>query len=460
MTQASSSSVEPGAATASGDGAPAPGSDANAGASAKASILFVDDEANILSSLRRLFRTSGYQVQIADGGEAALKILQSGKIDVVVSDMRMPGMSGAELLGRVREQWPETMRLLLTGQADMASIAEAINTGEIYRYINKPWDESDILSQVHQAVEHQALVREKARLQTLSLQQTEQLRQLNTSLEAKVAARTSELAQANERLKNSFLVGIKVFSTLIEMRGDGLAGHARRVAILARTLARRMGLGETAIQEVFVAGLLHEIGKIGFNDTLLGTPVSRLSPFQLQEYRQHPSRAEALLMPLQELQGAVTVIAAQLERVDGGGHPNHLRGDAIPIGARILALASDYDNLQMGVLVPRKLTPAQAQVIIERSSTLRYDPQVVEAFSALQRGDAPVVELPAQPQVAAMVAAASDLRPGMVLARDLIGANGLMMLSATHVLDEPMIQKLLDFEKSFGVELTVHIVAP
>ncbi|MBP6504689.1 MAG: HD domain-containing protein, partial [Rhodoferax sp.] len=291
-------------------------------------------------------------------------------------------------------------------------------------------------------------------------QQTEQLRQLNTSLEAKVAARTSELAQANERLKNSFLVGIKVFSTLIEMRGDGLAGHARRVAILARTLARRMGLGETAIQEVFVAGLLHEIGKIGFNDTLLGTPVSRLSPFQLQEYRQHPSRAEALLMPLQELQGAVTVIAAQLERVDGGGHPNHLRGDAIPIGARILALASDYDNLQMGVLVPRKLTPAQAQVIIERSSTLRYDPQVVEAFSALQRGDAPVVEVPAQPQVAAMVAAASDLRPGMVLARDLIGANGLMMLSATHVLDEPMIQKLLDFEKSFGVELTVHIVAP
>ena len=114
----------------------------------------------------------------------------------------------------------------------------------------------------------------------------------------------------------------------------------------------------------------------------------------------------------------------------------------------------------MGVLVPRKLTPAQAQVIIERSSTLRYDPQVVEAFSALQRGDAPVVEVPAQPQVAAMVAAASDLRPGMVLARDLIGANGLMMLSATHVLDEPMIQKLLDFEKSFGVELTVHIVAP
>ena len=434
-------------------------STADAAADTRARILFVDDEVNILSSLRRLFRASGYDVQLANSGTAGLKILQQDHIDVVVSDMRMPGMSGAEFLAQVRERWPDTMRLLLTGQADVASIAQAINTGQIYRYITKPWDEADIIAQVHQALEHQALARGKVRLEALAQQQTEELKTLNASLETKVQARTAELALANERLKHSFLVGLKVFSSLIEMRGDGLAGHARRVANLARTLARRMALSETAIQEVFVAGLLHEIGKIGFDDNLLTTPVSRLAPFQLQQYREHASRAESLLMPLQELQGAVVLIAAQLERFDGGGHPNHLRGDAIPIGARILALASDYDNLQMGVLVPRKLKPAQAQVIIERSSGLRYDPALVDSFSALQRGDAPVVEAPVRLRTAELVASAQDLAPGMVLARDLIGSNGMMMLSADHVLDPEMIQKLLNFEQAFGVGLTVHIKA-
>jgi response regulator RpfG family c-di-GMP phosphodiesterase len=441
-----------------GEGPPGDG-DAAAATGTRASILFVDDEVNILSSLRRLFRASGYHVQMADGGAAGLKILQDSHIDVVVSDMRMPGMSGAEFLAQVRERWPDTMRLLLTGQADVSSIAEAINSGQIYRYITKPWDESDIIAQVRQALEHQALGREKLRLEALAQQQTEELKALNADLEAKVQERTAALASANERLKHSFLVGLKVFSSLIEMRGDGLAGHARRVANLARTLARRMNLSETAIQEVFVAGLLHEIGKIGFDDTLLGTPVSRLSPYQLQLYREHPVRAESLMMPLQELQGAVVLIAAQLERFDGGGHPNHARGEAIPIGARILALASDYDNLQVGVLVPRKLNAAQAQVIIERSSGLRYDPDVVDCFSALQRGDTPVVEAPVQASTAELVASTGDLVPGMVLARDLIGSNGMMMLSAEHVLDAEMIQKLLDFEKSFGVGLTVHIKA-
>src|ERR1039457_901732 len=109
-----------------------------------ARILCVDDEPNILSSLRRLFRANGYQVLLAEGGAAGLKVLEAESVDLVISDMRMPEMDGARFLEHVRSRWPDSIRLLLTGYADIQSILDAINRGEIYRYITKPWDDNDI----------------------------------------------------------------------------------------------------------------------------------------------------------------------------------------------------------------------------------------------------------------------------------------------------------------------------
>jgi len=108
-------------------------------------ILCVDDEPNILASLRRLFRQAGFQVLVAGGGAEALQILEAEAVDLVISDMRMPGMNGAEFLHEVRQRWPERMRILMTGQSDMASTIDAINRGEIFRYVPKPWDDGDLL---------------------------------------------------------------------------------------------------------------------------------------------------------------------------------------------------------------------------------------------------------------------------------------------------------------------------
>jgi response regulator RpfG family c-di-GMP phosphodiesterase len=163
-------------------------------------LLCVDDEPNILSSLRRLLRPQGYRILTAESGAEGLAILETQNVDLVISDMRMPMMDGAHFLAEVRQRWPNAVRLLLTGYSDIPSILDAINRGEIYRYIAKPWDDNDMLLMVHGALERSALLREKQRLEALTLQQNEELKALNRDLEARVKTRTRELSQSNDAL--------------------------------------------------------------------------------------------------------------------------------------------------------------------------------------------------------------------------------------------------------------------
>ena len=127
----------------------------------KATVLFVDDEANILSSLKRLFHPFGYRILTAESGAQGLAILEREHVDLVVSDMRMPEMNGAQFLEKVREKWPETVRMLLTGHTEIGATIDAINKGQIYRYISKPWQDSDIIPTIKHALHQQMLEREK-----------------------------------------------------------------------------------------------------------------------------------------------------------------------------------------------------------------------------------------------------------------------------------------------------------
>ncbi|NMM38731.1 MAG: response regulator [Glaciimonas sp.] len=424
----------------------------------QSTLLCVDDEPNILSSLRRLFRAKGYRVLVAESGYAGLQVLATEAVDLVISDMRMPEMDGAHFLELVRTRWPDTIRILLTGYADVSSIIEAINRGEIYRYITKPWDDNDMLLVVRDALERKVLQNEKLRLEELTQRQNNELKALNANLEEKVHERTAALNQANdalrganEKLKTSFLISIKVFSNLIEMRGGHLAGHSRRVADLSRKIGMKMGMEGQALQEIFIAGLMIDIGKIGFSDEMLTMPVSVMAGDNLATYRKFPVRGEQLLMPLEDLRGAAKILRAQLERFDGTGFPDALGAEAIPIGARILALSSDYDNFQIGILAQRRFQPEQARVSIMQGSGTRYDPEVVNAFnSVLNKNEDETV-------AREIVLAPLKLLPGMVLSKDLISQDGILLLSADHVLGERLIQQILDFEKISGTRLSVSI---
>jgi response regulator RpfG family c-di-GMP phosphodiesterase len=401
-------------------------------------------------------------VLAAESGQAGLDLLESEAIDLVISDMRMPQMDGVVFLEHVRQRKPDVLRLLLTGYADIGSIMGAINRGEIYRYIAKPWDDNDIILTVKDALERSALVQEKKRLEALVLAQNEELKSINASLEIKVEARTAELRQsnvalntANDKLKNNFLTSIKMFTALIELRDTKLAGHSRRVADTARRLAQALGLDNRQAQEIFVAGLLHAIGMVGFDDELLQTSVESMTPRQREAYRKHPARAEQLLMPLLELKATTEIIGGQLERFDGSGYPQGLAGKHIGLGARILAVASDYDSLQIGILEPRQLSRLEALEVISQRSGHDYDPAVVNAFQDVYRDLAPE-KIASGPSTTKTVKS-RDLAAGMVLARDMTSPTGLLLLTAGHVLDDAVLRKILSFERSLGTTLSATV---
>jgi HD-GYP domain-containing protein (c-di-GMP phosphodiesterase class II) len=200
---------------------------------------------------------------------------------------------------------------------------------------------------------------------------------------------------------------------------------------------------------------LHEIGKVGFGDDMLTTAIVNLTPRQLDLYRRHPARAEQLLTPLPDLKGSTELIAAQLERFDGNGHPHKLAHDAIPVGARILVLASDYDNMLSGALAKRQLGEEEARALVEKNRGKRYDPKVVDALLAVL--DAAAAKGPHKAVVAERKVWVRELQAGMALSRDLITPSGLMMLSAQHVLDDRMIHKITDFEKSAELSLCAYV---
>jgi len=420
-------------------------------------LLLVDDEAGILSSLRRALRPSGYRLQLAESGAAGLQVLAREAVDLVISDMRMPAMNGAQFLEKVREGWPDTVRILLTGYADVGSTIDAINRGEIYRYISKPWDDNELLLIVRQALEQKRLRQENERLLALTRQQNDQLKSLNAELEAKVRERTAELARTNDSLKlanvslrQHFLVTIKTFSALMEMRSGGVAGHARRVADLARKLAGRLKLEAGEQQDVFLAGLLHDVGKIGFTDALLAKPVSAMNGEELARYRRHAADGANAMAPLEELKNAAAIVRAHHERFDGQGFPTGLSGMMIPVGARILSVINDYDGLQHGILTERRFSADDAKEMIVKSRGKRHDPMVVDALLEMLGGVA-------RDDTRDLEVSAADLQPGMVMARDLLGRDGTLLLAADYILDASLVRQIQQFAEREGGALRLHV---
>ncbi len=414
-------------------------------------LLCIDDEANILSSLKRLFRPCGYRVLTAGGGAEAMALLENESVDLVISDMRMPIMTGAQVLAAVRSRWPDTVRILLTGYADIGSTIEAINNGQLHRYVSKPWDDNEMILIVREALERKSLQGEKARLEALTQRQNDELKTLNASLEHKVADRTQALATAHEKLKTGFLNTVKTFSNLIELRGGQMAGHSRRVADYARRIGVQMRLPAGDMQDLFFAALLHDIGKIGYPDELLTKPLNTLTTHERKEVAKHPAKSEALLMGMEQLRGTARLIRHHHERWDGTGFPDGLVGVAIPVGARILAVANEYDGAQTGMLLGKRATPEEALQFLHSGRAKRYDPDVLDAFEVV------LGSITIEPQEAVRSLSTEQLEPGMILTKDLVTRDGVLLLSIGHVLDETLIRHMHSFEASEDYRLQIFV---
>lgn len=406
-------------------------------------ILCVDDEMQILSSLTRLFRRAGHTTITLGSGAEGLEYLSNNAVDLVISDMRMPEMDGNYFLAEVAKQWPGVMRMLLTGYSDMESTVGAINNGHIYRYIAKPWDDSELLLSVQRALESKHLRDDRNRLNRLAIEQNQQLQELNGSLEEKVVCRTkalqetaTELEKSHQEIKAAYTDSVAVFARIIGMREGESSAHGDRIAELCELVAVELGLDDEQRQDISFAAQLHDIGKMALSDTLLQTPFETQTDEQKEIYKQHCTNGQAILMSLGPLQNAANIIRSHQERVDGTGYPDQLKGDEISLGAKILNVATEFDDLLSGALLGTAMDQPSAVQFLTSNIGRRFDGGVVKAFISVHE---------TRQQVEAvskvLILSVEDLLPGMMLAEDVYLREGVLMLRSGQQLTENFIEK-------------------
>ncbi|MDR6916260.1 response regulator RpfG family c-di-GMP phosphodiesterase [Pseudomonas sp. 3296] len=430
----------------------------------KPKVLLVDDEESILNSLRRLLRGQSYDVLLATSGAQALEIMAQQPIDLVMSDARMPNMDGATLLAHIHQRHPATTRILLTGYADLTTIVKAINEGQIHRYISKPWNDEEMLLTLRQALAHQHSERERQRLLQLTRQQNDQLKSLNITLEKHVAARTAELQQtadmldlSYEELKRSYVTGTEVFSLLANLRLPPAKQTNRQIIELVRVYCKLHGLDEGTSRDLSMAAALYNIGKLSWTDSMMTAPSDLLHHNDRECYRSYPKQSESLLMTLDPMKDAARLILHHQERWDGSGFPDKLKGEAIPLGSRLLKLAVDFIELQRGLILERQMNSGEALVYIRSYAGRLYDPELVEDFiqvCAAYLSDASL----ADPMV--KVLTTREVAAGMILARNLNADNGMLLLNAGKVLNGPLVEKLIAFEAMEGAKYSIFVKVP
>jgi putative nucleotidyltransferase with HDIG domain len=344
-------------------------------------VLFVDDEVNILKAVQRLLRPEEMTVLCASTGEEALEILSKTKTQVVVTDQRMPEMSGVDLLSSVRQRHPDIVRMMLTGYTEMNVAVEAINRGEIYRLITKPWNDDELRATIRQAFEQADLKDEIKRLNHITREQNFKLQDMNRNLEDKVRERTKQLALKHHELRTAYVQTVGALAEAVDAKDSYTRGHSERVGVYASKIAREMSFKKALIERVYIAGLLHDVGKIGVRDSVILKP-DKLTPEEYEEIKQHPEIGAKILEPVDFLADIAPCVRHHHEWFDGStrGYPDRLRGDTIPLPSRVILVADTVEAMTSDRPY-RKALPLETVVSeINKYSGSQFDPNCADAF--------------------------------------------------------------------------------
>jgi len=351
-------------------------------ATPQVTILVVDDEEHVLSALRRLLRHQPYRLLTTAEPLEALAIIRREPIELVMCDHRMPGMTGIELMQRVKLIRPEAVRIIFTGYLDMGAAVDAINKGEVYRFVTKPWNDDELRLIIRQAVEHhQLLVQNRELLEQVS-EQNRGLRQLTRELERRVADRTREIERKRDELRSSYFSTIQALAAAVEAKDPYTRGHSESVARYASLIGQTLNLASHDLEGIRVAGILHDIGKLVLDSTLLAK-TDDLAPQEWELIREHPRVGARILKPAILPWAVVPLVYHHHERYDGSGYPDGLKGAHIPLGARILAVADSFDAMNSDRSYRARLTPPEILREMEAAAGSLFDPDVVNIFLLL-----------------------------------------------------------------------------
>lgn len=315
----------------------------------KYNILVTDDEIDNLQLFKRTLRNN-YTVFLANSGFEAIEIMKNNKVDMIISDHKMPGMDGVELLKKTLTYNPDAIRILITAYTDSTSLISAINEGKIHRYIRKPWNPNDLLNTLEACFEVYQLNLDN---QSLALD-----------------------------LKELFSGTISAITEALDAKDHYTFGRSKRVTFYALKTGEALGLSDTELSELELAGLLHDIGMIGVPETILNKP-GNLSSEEYDEIKKHVSTGMKILEEIKQLRSVIRIVSFHHEKYDGRGYPYKLIGDEIPIESQIIAIADAYDGMTSDRAYRKGLPHEYAVEEIKKASGTQFSPKVVEAFLSI-----------------------------------------------------------------------------
>jgi putative nucleotidyltransferase with HDIG domain len=331
-------------------------------------VVVLDDEELAVNALSRVISRAGFETKGYTDPQKALAALPLEAPFIIISDYNMPSMDGISFFKKAREILPQAIRILCTGADEYRVAYDAINAGEVYRIVGKPWVQDEMLAVIRQAAEQARLREENARLTQEIQAQNVQLLAMNTKLEQLVKNRTEALLEG--------------LVAALDYRDTETHWHSRRVSLFARRLAEQLGVVGPDLTTIEQGALLHDIGKIGVPDGVL-LKAGPLTPEEWKEMKRHPELGWALLQHVDYLRPAAEIVLQHQEKFDGTGYPAQLKGDAIHVGARIFHVVDTLDAITSDRPYRKARGYADARAEIARCSGTQFDPRMVEAFMAI-----------------------------------------------------------------------------
>jgi response regulator RpfG family c-di-GMP phosphodiesterase len=332
-------------------------------------VLYVDDEVSLCRAFARMFGAEeDFRVDTTTSPLEAASLIEEHAFDVIVSDLRMPGMDGIELLTAARHKRPHARRLLVSGFADLDTALSAINKVGVDRLLTKPCDSIELLQAVRTAGDNARLARENTIITEELHRKAEELSAMNRALDRLVEERTNDLLRA--------------LVSALDLRDSETQWHSRRVGRYARRLAQEMGLGGRDLDDIERGAMLHDVGKIGVRDAVLLKP-GPLDESEWTEMRRHPALGHEILHGISFLDEARLIPLHHQERWDGSGYPTGLKGEEICLGARIFAVVDTFDAITSDRPYRKASTYVAAREEIVRCAGTQLDPRVVDVFLSI-----------------------------------------------------------------------------
>ena len=338
-------------------------------------LLIVDDEHNILSSLKRELKQEGYTIHLASSGKEGLGLVKTHDIGVILSDFMMPEMDGVTFLETVRHHKPDVVRILLTGFGNLNNVMDAVNRSRVFGYLTKPWSSEVLKGTISQAFEYYHLTMENKRLQKLTKAQNGQLKSMNENLENMIHKRTRQLEEAVRE-------GVLMLAMAAEARDDDTGDHINRIRTLTKDICLGLGMPEEESELISYSSIMHDVGKIHIPDKILKKP-GALSDEEWEIMKTHTIAGEKILGKKPFYRIARCIARSHHERWNGSGYPDGLKGTSIPQAARIVTVADVFDALTH----QRPYKPAwPVEKAIDEMKGLSgklFDPEILKVFIGL-----------------------------------------------------------------------------